>query len=67
MRKVATVLDSLKALMKKPRSKLSKDGRRRYGVEMCEAARRQPFTPSVVTLGPAVLRLLGTDWPGCIW
>ena len=50
---VATALASLNALMYTPRSKLGKDGRRRFWVEMCEAARRQPFplTPSVVTFG----------------
>ena len=37
---VATALASLNALMSTPRSKLSKDGRRRFWVEMCEAARR---------------------------
>ena len=40
---VSTALASLSALRYTPRSKLSKDGRRRFWVEMCEAARRQPF------------------------
>ena len=60
---VATALASLNALMYTPRSKLSKDGRRRFWVEMCEAARRQPFpvTPSVVTFGAAVLQAAGVQ------
>ena len=58
---VATALASLNALMCTPRSKLSKDGRRRSWVEMCQAARRQPFplAPSVVTCGAAVLQAAG--------
>ena len=55
---VATALTSLNALMYTPRSKLSKDGRRRFWVEMCEAARRQPFPLDAlrVTFGAAVFR-----------
>ena len=58
---VATALASFKALMYTPRSKLSKDGRRRFWLEMCEAARRRPFplAPSVVTFGAAVLWAAG--------
>ena len=39
-----TALASLDALMYTPRSTLSKNGRRRFWVEMCEAVRRQPFS-----------------------
>ena len=67
---VATALTSLNALVYTRRSKPSKHGRRRFWVEMCEAAKRQPF----LSLHPPWLRvalqssgLLGTDRPGCIW
>ena len=57
---VANASASLDALMCTPRSKLSRDGRRRFWVEMCEAPTQQPFplTPCVVA-GAAVLRVAG--------
>ena len=56
--RVATALAGLSAHVYTPRSKLSKEGRRRCWVEMCEAAKRQPFppAPAVVTFCAAVLR-----------
>ena len=58
---VATALAGLSAHVYTPFSKLSKEGRRRCWVEMCEAAKRQPFPPApfVVTFCAGVLQAAG--------